>query len=313
MPSLSISETQKAVGAVRYVERTMRVLHSSDYRYVSPVRDVMTRLRLFPPVRRGQQRLVSLKTQYAPLPSVAQHVPDRFGNEVWELHHETVREHLTLVVSFETTNGAYYDTDKKLVPVGVSPGEGCPPEGSGTFLQSTGLTEPNVALEAFAQSEREQFSGSTDMEFVLQLCQHVYAEMQYKTGSTTIQTTAAQAWETKRGVCQDFAHILIALYRLCGFPARYASGFLPGEGAMHAWVEVLVSRRGDDGTQQSQWLALDPTHQRWVNERYVTVAVGRDYRDITPSSGTFYGKGPNVLLHKSKVTVGPPIETATGV
>jgi transglutaminase-like putative cysteine protease len=126
--------------------------------------------------------------------------------------------------------------------------------------------------------------------------------MHYKSGSTGVSTTAAEAWHTRQGVCQDFSHVLLALSRLAGVPARYVSGFLPGEGAMHAWAEVrLAAPGGASGDTRPRWYAVDPTHDAWVTERYVSIAVGRDYRDITPNSGTYYGRAQNVLRHRSRV------------
>ena len=110
--------------------------------------------------------------------------------------------------------------------------------------------------------------------------------MTYEFGVTGVRTTAAEAWGLGRGVCQDMAHVMIAMCRARGIPARYVSGHLLGEGASHAWVEV----RTGDGT-----LAYDPTHARETDLRYVTVAVGRDYRDVAPTAGT-YRSGPRGRL-----------------
>jgi transglutaminase-like putative cysteine protease len=89
-----------------------------------------------------------------------------------------------------------------------------------------------------------------------------------------------------RGVCQDFAHLLLCVLRLLAIPARYVSGQLLGEGVPHAWVECLV-----DG----EVIAYDPTHGRCARLDYVTVAVGRDFADVTPTSGVFSGAATGVL------------------
>jgi transglutaminase-like putative cysteine protease len=93
-----------------------------------------------------------------------------------------------------------------------------------------------------------------------------------------------------RGVCQDFAHILLALLRSLGIPCRYVSGHLLGEGAPHAWVEVLLP---------SGVVAYDPTHHRRTRLDYLTVAVGRDFSDVTMTSGVFTGAATG-RLHWSK-------------
>jgi transglutaminase-like putative cysteine protease len=87
------------------------------------------------------------------------------------------------------------------------------------------------------------------------------------------------------GVCQDYAHILLAVLRLLNVPARYVSGHLIGEGAPHAWVETFVDC--GDGTVET--IGFDPTHSRRTRMDYLTVAVGRDYADVSPTSGTYSG------------------------
>ena len=102
----------------------------------------------------------------------------------------------------------------------------------------------------------------------------------FQIGVTGVRTPAAMALHLGRGVCQDFAHLLLCVLRLLAIPARYVSGQLLGEGVPHAWVECLV-----DG----EVIAYDPTHGRRARLDYVTVAVGRDFADVTPTSGVFSG------------------------
>src|SRR5262249_8398380 len=93
-----------------------------------------------------------------------------------------------------------------------------------------------------------------------------------------------QALALGQGVCQDYAHIMLTLCRLCGLPARYVSGHLLGEGGTHAWVEVLVAQP-EQGAAEAH--PFDPTHNRHVGLSYVTVALRRDYRAVAPTSGSF--------------------------
>ena len=95
-----------------------------------------------------------------------------------------------------------------------------------------------------------------------------------------------------KGVCQDYAHVMLALCRAARLPARYVSGHLFGEGGSHAWVEVVVRRPAAPAMVA---VAFDPTHERRAEQGYFTVAVGRDYADVAPTSGTFEGKDPGVL------------------
>ena len=106
--------------------------------------------------------------------------------------------------------------------------------------------------------------------------------MRYEAGVTTVQTTAAEALALRRGMCQDYAHVMIAICRAAGLAARYVSGHLLGEGGSHAWVEVLLPH--GDGYYAH---AYDPTNGRRRHMGYTTVAVGRDYGDVSPVSGVY--------------------------
>ena len=122
--------------------------------------------------------------------------------------------------------------------------------------------------------------------------------MTYRFDATTVRTTAGQAWQGRHGVCQDMAHVMIAMCRARGLAARYVSGHLVGEGASHAWVEVH-----DEATGRP--LAYDPTHGRRTDLRYVTVAVGRDYRDVAPTAG-HYRSGPGARCRCARPSPSPP-------
>jgi len=127
--------------------------------------------------------------------------------------------------------------------------------------------------------------GKQSIELAYQINTWVYQTMTYAHDVTGIRTTAAEALALRQGVCQDYAHIMITLCRLCALPARYVSGHLLGEGGTHAWVEVLLPI--DDDPQKALVVPLDPTHGRQAGMNYVTVAVGRDYFDVAPTSGTY--------------------------
>jgi len=122
----------------------------------------------------------------------------------------------------------------------------------------------------------------------------IYASCDYQAGSTDISTTADAVLAGRRGVCQDFAHLLIALCRGLGMPARYVSGYLydsdqPADAilASHAWAEVFLDGRG--------WLGIDPTHNRVISSLYTRVALGRDYADAAPVRGIYQGETKETL------------------
>lgn len=290
------------VPAAYKTERVLRVVSSLDFRYERGARDVVTFLRLVPPAARGRQRLVRSTVHAAPLPHRSETRPDAFGNAVRELRHERVAEHLTLVVDFTVQNSAWYDAGDHLVPAPILTTDHLPAGGLDAFRAPTALSAPNATLENVAAVLRAETLGDDPLALPFALSRRVYQEMTFGAGATSVRTTAAEAWAMKKGVCQDYAHVLIALCRALQIPARYVSGFLPGEGVTHAWVEVWLPGP-DEG-----WFAIDPTHDRWVGERYVSVAVGRDYHDVMPNHGTYFG-GPSVLSPHSRITIARTVKT----
>jgi transglutaminase-like putative cysteine protease len=266
----------------------------ADYHYPSGARHVVTQLRLKPPLVHGWQHRLDHEVHVAPLPySTPEHV-DVFGNAVQEIHHEKVNAHLTVAVEMEVETWCAYTGDGLPLPTAIAANEDTPPS---VFREFTPRTTPDNSLQEVAEELLGDASfPRSPLELFEMLCQRVHRDMHFAAGSTSVDTTAVQAWEKRLGVCQDYAHITLTLCRLSGIPARYVSGFVPGEGVMHAWVEALLPLSRD----RSFWFAYDPTYAKWVDENYVSVAVGRDYGDITPTSGTYYG-GPNRLRYRNKV------------
>jgi transglutaminase-like putative cysteine protease len=151
------------------------------------------------------------------------------------------------------------------------------------YLRPTALTAPDKRLiEAALEIAHEAADAGERAERA-----HRWAAtaITYQFGITGYSTPAAMALHLGRGVCQDYAHILLAVLRLLNVPARYVSGHLIGEGAPHAWVEAFVERR-DGGVEV---IGFDPTHSSRTGLNYLTVAVGRDYADVSPTSGTYSG------------------------
>jgi transglutaminase-like putative cysteine protease len=148
------------------------------------------------------------------------------------------------------------------------------------WLMPTRLTAADDAVRAMAH----QLRGKRPRDIAEESCALARAALAYEFGVTSTRTTAAEALGLGRGVCQDHAHLMIALCRTAGVAARYVSGHLLGEGGTHAWVEVLVA---EDGLTRA--VGLDPCNGCPVDERYLTVATGRDYSDVAPASGTYVG------------------------
>ena len=142
------------------------------------------------------------------------------------------------------------------------------------FVHPSALTIPGPVITSFA----EQISGDTIIQKVKNAAELVHSQMQYLPESTTINVTAEEALAQKKGVCQDYSHILISLLRAHKIPARYCAGLLPGEGETHAWVEYYA-----DGA----WFAIDPTHNRAIEYGYIKFSHGRDGSDCLINRGSF--------------------------
>ena len=154
------------------------------------------------------------------------------------------------------------------------------------------LTHPDKVMEDFLLNLKLDDKAGA-MEKALAICHGVNQWMAYTPGSTDTATTAAEAFDRQAGVCQDFAHAMIALCRMAGIKARYAAGFIPGEGVTHAWTEVWT-----DGT----WHAIDPTHDRLVDYGYVKLAHGRDTSDCPVSRGIFTGTATQLTTVRVRVS-----------
>ena len=117
----------------------------------------------------------------------------------------------------------------------------------------------------------------------------------------SLPRTAAEALALGTGVCQDYAHVMLSLCRACGLPSRYVSGHLLGQGGTHAWVEVVLPV--GDGTGDAVAHAFDPTHASHGGLGYVSVAVGADYSDVAPTSGSYLSGARGRLVATKKVSL----------
>lgn len=150
------------------------------------------------------------------------------------------------------------------------------------YRYASELTRPGPVIDAiFADA---QVKHAESIERAKEWMHIVHQTLTYESGVTDVHTTAEQAAAEKRGVCQDYAHIMIALCRKDSIPARYVVGYLFGEGETHAWVEIFDGRR---------WCALDPTHDCLIGDNYITLTMGRDYNDCILDKGFFRTPGYN--------------------
>ena len=155
-----------------------------------------------------------------------------------------------------------------------------------TFYESVVKDADGGAVQARSQNGRQVqgasggFSTMNALEKAQILCAKVNEHFTYTPGETNVMTTAGEAFVTGKGVCQDYAHVLITLCRMAGMPARYVSGLFVGEGASHAWTEIWM-----DGL----WYGIDPTHNCPADEKYLKLCIGRDYSDCPLERGVFSG------------------------
>jgi transglutaminase-like putative cysteine protease len=157
------------------------------------------------------------------------------------------------------------------------------------FLQSSKFVEIDSSVWRLAvdatMGEEDAWQAS------LKVMHFIHTDFEYEPEATTVNTPIAEAIGKRKGVCQDFTHIMLGMCRSLKIPARYVSGYLyngpldelEGAQASHAWCEVYIPEHG--------WRALDPTNDQQADERYIKVAVGRDYGDIVPVQGTYRGAG----------------------
>lgn len=146
--------------------------------------------------------------------------------------------------------------------------------------QLTGWGPHLDALAARIAPQLEELEDACPLDRAHVVMHEVYRSFVYTPGATTVRTTAEEALGLGAGVCQDYAHVMLAICRHIGLEARYIAGMLGGEGATHAWVEVY---------QEGRWIGLDPTHDRLVGDDYISIAHGRDYRDCMLDIGVFSG------------------------
>ena len=248
----------------------LHILHQTRYAYERPVKYSVQSLHLTP--RRDLcQRALSWNIA-APGRRLEQ--IDAYGNVAHLLTVEEPHREISIVVRgvVETADVDARQDDGPLSPL--------------AYLSPTQLTAPNDELRAFAQAAMPP--AADPRERALALAGAVYGAVRYKTGASDVQDSAAVAFKSGEGVCQDHAHVFIAAARAVGMPARYVSGYLytgdTSDAASHAWVDVWLG-------PEIGWHSLDVTHQRPAVRTYCRLAVGRDYLDAAPVRGMRQGGG----------------------
>ena len=276
------------------------VRHETTYRYRRPVDRGLHVLRVTP-LNIGGQRSLRQTLTIEPEPTRIDMFVDHFGNVVHhvavEKQHERLSATLNAVVevarpaiaddgpAWETIRAAMQDDGFPMPPRVAEFATGSP---LAPFEDSATL----YAAESFA-ADRPIVAALRD------IAGRIYRDFRYTPHSTTIATKVAEVIAMRRGVCQDFAHLMIAGLRGLGVPARYVSGYLYthatpdaaghlGADASHAWVSVWCGER-------LGWIEVDPTNDLVVENEHVVVAYGRDFSDATPLHGVILGGGSHTL------------------
>jgi transglutaminase-like putative cysteine protease len=270
-----------------------RLTQRFTYTYDGPVRDLDHQLVTVPAARHGDQvtRDHALSVSAAAATVRWRRLPD--GGRAARVLLETVGDRLV----FDTTAEVV-----RLGGVGASPLPVLPASAltGRRLLTPTRLTAPDSSIIAAARA----LGGGDPLAVARRCSSWVHQRLPYGAGRTTVVTSASSALAGGVGVCQDHAHLMLALCRAAGVPARYVSGHLVGESQSHAWVEVIVPAADvASGGAGAVAVAVDPCHDRLADRRYLTVAVGRDYADVPPTSGRYSGPGRGTLVTEQRVEI----------
>jgi len=277
----------------------LQVYHRTHYRYAAAVRESFNEARLRPATIDGQV-CQSFTLKVLPATRLA-HYTDFLQNcvhvfDIGETHSE---------LSVEATSTVITTSERVL-----------PPDTSSTLLTKLQQTPVAAGYHDFVQPSRfvdtlvpaqalaREITAGVDQAWLAAqaLMQFVHSNFVYKPASTHVHTLMSEVLANRCGVCQDFAHVTIGLCRALNIPARYVSGYLyngpldqlRGAQASHAWLEVYLPELG--------WRGLDPTNGQQPDERYVKIASGRDYGDVSPLRGTYRGTSERKLTVEVLVT-----------
>jgi transglutaminase-like putative cysteine protease len=258
----------------------LEIQHETRFTYSSPVTETIAEVRM-EPVSDADQSCRSFVLQVKPSTVVFRYC-DGLGNSV---HHynilESHKEIHVLAASVVETHPcpfrlgdcrAVYPLDLSKATLEVL-----------DYLRLRGPVRGTPRLASLLETLRPA-SGKPLVDVVLRVAEHIRTRFEYASDVTLADSSIDDVLEHGKGVCQDFTHLMIAVLRSFGLPARYVSGYIhrPNEHSQsHAWCEVWLPNL--------DWIGIDPTNDQLVNEHFVKVAVGRDFSDVPPNKGTYRG------------------------
>ena len=278
------------------------IRHFTRYRYSRPVWQSLMELRMHPRSE-NTQRCFTFQLSVSPRARIFSHT-DHLGNLVH--HFDIPEQHKQLTIIMD----ALVDVDES-EPVPASLGmeawaelrEIVHREDHWDMLMPSDFARTSSELELFAKEfNLDQPAGRDPLTLLKTISANLYQAFSYVKKSTGVDSPIEDALRSRKGVCQDFAHIMIALVRNVQIPCRYVSGYLyhsedidrSVDGATHAWVETLLPGLG--------WVGFDPTNNLMAGNRHIRTAVGRDYADVPPTVGTMKGPADTELQVRVRVT-----------
>jgi transglutaminase-like putative cysteine protease len=290
----------------------LEVRHVTRYHYAAPVRESVMEVWM-QPQKTPRQRLASFDLELDPAAQVFSYA-DPFGNAVY--HFDVPHPHDQLTI---TARSVVETSAPEPLPEVLDLGEWDRLKSDRVlvenfdFLRHQGFCVETDALRSFAAEHGlDRLRDRDPLTAVRRLAETLYDAFDYEPGVTDAESPIDLALSARRGVCQDFAHIMITLCRSWGIPARYVSGYLftDREGgdrsdpdASHAWLEVFLP--------STRWIGFDPTNNTLAGERHISAAIGRDYADVPPSRGVYKGEAESQLavgvnVRRARPTAGEP-------
>lgn len=281
----------------------LSISHVTQYEYAEAVTDSVNEIRLTPSTNERQscyQQAISVE----PNASLFTY-EDYFGNRVHAFSVNGSHKRLTIRAFMTVVTKQAPTAEERALYLSRRPAEQgwtwLKTEDAANrfteFLLTTEYTAVTPEVERFVGEISDEGGQVCVLDWLTALSGKIRSEFVYDPEATNVKTKTSEMFERKRGVCQDFAHLMIAGCRALGIPARYVSGYhfvgdLQGgsadfEQASHAWVEAFVPGLG--------WCSFDPTNVDPVGERYVKLGHGRDYKDIVPVKGVYRGTGEQKL------------------
>ncbi|MBC7785453.1 MAG: transglutaminase family protein [Burkholderiales bacterium] len=278
----------------------LKIKHETDLVYSEPIGESVVELRMFPRQENLQHRL-SFELKLAPFSAVNSYF-DWVGNTVHTFTVNRVHEKISIVAT------SVVETEwPNLTPEALP--DTWPLHLNGDYklwdyLQYGGPIVDSPALGELTR-ELEARPGTSVGELGQRMIRLINERFEYEKGVTTAASPVTDVLEHRKGVCQDFTHLMIAMARHLKIPARYVSGLLHSDGSdsgrfrghtqTHAWCEIYLPSTG--------WLGFDPTNNSVVGENYVKVAIGRDYRDVPPNKGLYRGAGKETIDVRVKTEI----------